>query len=482
MLHSFHYYACYYALICLLHQQQQAASLTIIIDGATTNEWATRDEYQRLVGGANLNPEVGATRNEPQPQHQQQQHHHDQQQQHNQQAGFDLTGTGGDGAGGAASRPLNSEQLSPSPIISASSSSLLTSNNNNGDQQQQQALSSLSLSSSSSSSFEPLLAGDLETALERLDLIEEQRKQLLLRQRQLQQLELQQRLNIQQQISPLTNINPSTNNNILGARTINDLVPIGDDREDFDDPLRRLKERGSSRQKYCGRELMDVLELVCQGRYYAGESEPQIVNPTIKSKRFIDSDASFTGSKFAGNNKIMLHELQLADQHDIADLQQQQPPVSRRRKLRTLELPLNAPNTMEQNDGVNVNHVNTNINNNDNINNIDENINNMNNRYLSSSRNIIENNNNINNNKHIDATIDNDNIKTDIPNTNTNIDNNNNINEFNNNNKQQLTNLNDNNSRNRHSKMALYRRIRGANAECCRRACYIEELRPYCKP
>lgn len=46
---------------------------------------------------------------------------------------------------------------------------------------------------------------------------------------------------------------------------------------------------------------------------------------------------------------------------------------------------------------------------------------------------------------------------------------------------QQITNLK-NNSRNNHSKMAQYRRIRGANAECCRRACHIEELRPYCKP
>lgn len=49
MLHSFHYYACYYALICLLHQQQQAASITIIIEGVKTNEWNTQDDYQRLI-------------------------------------------------------------------------------------------------------------------------------------------------------------------------------------------------------------------------------------------------------------------------------------------------------------------------------------------------------------------------------------------------------------------------------------------------
>lgn len=56
MQHSFHYYACYYALICFLHQQPQAASITIIIDGVTTNEWNTRDEYQRLVDQAGQSP------------------------------------------------------------------------------------------------------------------------------------------------------------------------------------------------------------------------------------------------------------------------------------------------------------------------------------------------------------------------------------------------------------------------------------------
>lgn len=455
MLHSFHYYACYYALLCLLHQQQQAASLTIIIDGATTNEWATRDEYQRLVGGANpgsssnLNPEVGASATNEQQQQQQQ----------NQQAGFDsVSGLGGDGGvGGAVSRHrLNSE---PSPIISASSS-LLNSNINNGDQQVL-----------SSSSFEPQSAGDLEAALERLDLIEEENKQLSLRQKQLKQLELQQRLQIQQQIPFNSNLNS-------GARTINDLVPIGDDREDYEDPLRRLKGRGSSKQVYCGRELMDVLELVCQGRYYNGESEPQIVNPTIKSKRFINSDDNnFTG--FNGN-KMMLHEQLLADQQDVVDMQQ--PSVSRRRKLRTLELsPLNAPTIMKQNDGVN---VNTNINNNDNINNINENNhNNMNNRYLSSSKSIIENKNNNNINESRQNLIDNINTNTNTNTNNKNYYNNDNINtNIDTNNKQlQTTNLT-NNLRNKHSKMARYRRIRGANAECCRRACYIEELRPYCKP
>lgn len=49
MLHSLQYYACCYALLCLMHQQQRAASLTIIIDGATTNEWATQDEYKRML-------------------------------------------------------------------------------------------------------------------------------------------------------------------------------------------------------------------------------------------------------------------------------------------------------------------------------------------------------------------------------------------------------------------------------------------------
>lgn len=448
MLHSFHYYACYYALLCLLHQQQQAASLTIIIDGATTNEWATKDEYQRLVSGTNpggsvgnLNTELGASAT------------NEQQQQHS-QAGFDSVngfGGGDGGVGGAVPRHrLNSE---PSPIISASSSSL-NSNNNNGDQQVL------------SSSFEPQSAGDLEAAFERLDLIEEEDKQLSLRQKQLKQLELQQRLNIQKQI-PL--------NSNMGARTINDLVPIGDDREEYDDPLNRLKERGSSKQVYCGRELMDVLELVCQGRYYAGESEPQVVDPTIKSKRFIHSDDNnFTG--FDGN-KMMLHEQLLADQQDIVDIQQ--PSVSRRRKLRTVELsPLNAPTIMKQNDGVN---VNTNINNNDNLNNIDENNhNNMNNnRYLSYSKSIIENNDN--NNKNINE--NRQNLIENINNNNKNYYNNDKINtNIDTINKQlQTTNLT-NNVRNKHSKMALYRRIRGANAECCRRACYIEELRPYCKP
>lgn len=421
MLHSFHYYACYCALICFLHHQQQAASLTIIIDGATTNEWATRDEYQRLVNGQTGAASASVGRSEE-----------EQQQQGGDVAagelGFDgsVALDGGGAAAAALPRQLNSESLAP----------ISTTGNNNGDLQQTSS-SSLSLSSP----FEAQTAEDLETALERLDLIGEQRKQLQSRQRQLKQLELQQRLNIQQQVGAKLDLG-SGQQFKSGARTINDLVPIGD--QDLDEPMRRLKERNSSAQRYCGKLLIDVLEVVCKGRYWNGESEPQIVNPIIKSKRFVDSDDSF-----AGFDSRQLHQQLVADQREQ---QLEQQPVSRRRKLRTLDETLDAP--VNHNDGVNVNTLKS-----------------INNRYLSSHLKSFENNiDHQRQNPTNDNNTNNDHMNTKTDNTT------NNSNQL----TQQTSNLT-NNRNNRHSKMALYRQIRGASGDCCKRPCYLEELKPYCQ-
>lgn len=173
MLHSFQYYACYYALLCLLHHQQQAASLTIIIDGATTNEWATRDEYQKLVESSS-----GPAPSDQAP------------------------ALAGSGPAGGPPPPPQPQQL----------------------QQQQQEQQELAAT---------------PTPEEELALAEQMHSQ-------------------------------------------------------------RLRMRATRPQYFCGKKLMEILELVCEGRFYSGESEPETVNPAIKTKRFVrNNDIRNKHSKMA---------------------------------------------------------------------------------------------------------------------------------------------------------------------------------------
>lgn len=449
MLHSFHYYyACYYALLCLFYQQQQAASITIIIDGATTNEWATRDEYQRLVDSSQRFS--GAQPPPPPPL--------------GAQGPVDGRQERTDGAGQRLlAAALASERLLANgdplgPLALASPTAELGQANANSGAPDYEAPAG-----HHRAHLGPL--EELELALDRLDLIEQEQRQ---QQQRLNRLKpLDQRANgleapgvapgttvdghhsssgqsrLQKQssndIDTISKSN-SNNNNIVGARTLSDLVPIGDD--DIEDPLRRLKERGSSPQKYCGPRLMDVLELVCQGRFYGGESEPQIVNPTIKSKRFIGYDRQ----QLLRRQQLLEAEAEPDDQ----DPQHRQPVVvSRGRKLRTLESDLDADHGQDQafkrdladaaddNKSHNQQHQ-------------------QQQQYLSPShqqqqqQQIFKPNIDYKQNKH--------------------------SNDYFN------ANLIDQNVRNKHSKMSLYRRIRGASTDCCLRSCYLEELKPYCKP
>lgn len=282
MIHSFHYYACYYALLCLLHyQQQQAASLTIIIDGASTKEWATRDEYQRMMSSP-----------------------------------------------GAASELVGASD----PIISAASGS-------------------------------------------------------------------------------------------------------GDD-DQLVQPTRHLKERGSSLQKYCGPDLMDVLDLVCNGRFYSGEYEPQEVPPVIKSKRFV-------GTRW-GRARHMEAPSELQDTGEQARQPDTAGIAHRRRKL------IDAPEAQAWQAAAGYPPASSG-------------------RSLSSYDNINPtNNDNVNdefkiniNQQQPDRSNFDVKLKADVDDN---------------------RNLVSNSRENRNKVSSLYRRIRGATQDCCARACRLEELRPYCKP
>lgn len=282
MLHlsSLNYYACYYALLYLLHQQQQALSVTIIIDGATTNEWATRDEYQRLVDGGP--PEA-------------------------QQAGDGgpaalaggSHGVGGTsaGAGGGSSGGGSGARASPSP------SSPLSGEANGNEQSIDRILHSLGgkidgEDDANSAATGPLQgsnlkADELGNALDQLDLIERERK---IQRQRLDRLKSLERAAEEGVVEALAHRSSSAKAQpaasaraakYAGARTISDLVaPTGDE---FDGPElgKHLVERDSPK-RYCGPALVDLLEIVCAGRYYAGDLKPQVVEPTIKTKRSVD--------------------------------------------------------------------------------------------------------------------------------------------------------------------------------------------------
>ena len=441
MLHSIHhYYACYYALLCLLHQQQQAASITIIIDGATTNEWATRDEYQRLVDSSQSPGEGRQVAGE---------------------AGGGLGGGGGGRAGiepsAAARRLLLEPPQLPSDIDDTGSGGAETA--------LAEALAGeLLLGELNGQRPEPAQAigQDLSLALDRLDLIEQQQQQrqrsnrlraldeaaassLQQRQRHQQKQEQQQQHHQQQHL-----LQPHYRQQVAagsGARTISDLVPLGD--EDIEDPLRRLKERGSVPKRLCGKKLMEALELVCDSRFYGGDSEPQVVDPTVKTKRFaIDYE--------------------------------QQPVVARRRKLRTLAgsdgRPANSATPASTNDqgdliggdsdgGIDIksNRHNTNRNHNQHHHHHQQQQQQQQ-QYLSPSS--LSTSSNQNQQQQLSDPLIDDFKQQNLINEN-----------YNN------ANLNNQNVRNRpESKKAMIRRIRGANADCCLRSCYIDELKPYCKP
>lgn len=273
MIHSFHYYACYYALLCLLHyQQQQATALTIIIDGASTKEWATRDEYQRLMDSPGATSElVGAS----------------------------------------------------DPVFSSN------------DEQQLQ-------------------------------------------------------------------------------------------------PTRHLKERGSSLQKYCGPELMDVLDLVCNGRFYSGEYEPQEAPPVIKSKRFV-------GARF-GRMRHMEPGIEFQDTGEQARQPDTAGIAQRRRKLG------GTPEAQAWDLAAGYEPV------------------------AQHSLSTYDNSNPTNNNDEFKGSTNQHQPDTgfDVKMKTANVDDN--------------RNIVSNSRANRNKLSSLYRRIRGATQDCCARACRLEELRPYCKP
>lgn len=481
--------------------------MTIIIDGATTNEWATRDEYQRLIdssqnpsgpsGSATSSNTAPVSVGAPEPA----------------ASGNAVNSLNGPRQGSpepaaqatAPGQPLASASPTPTARSAASRQSF-----SNSQQQQQQQRETNDRQAAAN-------LDELQLALDRLDLIEHERKDQLQQLNRLQVLEKMaesnvvfalthgktnaytnnnnnndedggfgagqasrsQYLNQQQQqpqqlgahsegqLAPVSPDNRQPSVAAGGARTISDLVPFTDD--DLEDPLRRLKERETPR-KYCGGQLIDVLDLVCQGRYYVNEYEPKIVNPTIKSKRSID----YANSDIA-NDQLMMLDSSAASSSSSSSadapgtLRGETKGLpggsssgtggqvsSRRTKLRTLARSVTlgrpASHSNADSDGDRGDRSASFINNGE-----------------SSLRANYDNGNNLDEphnqqqqQQHYLSTID-------IQNHNQNQ--NHNHNHYNNGGP---------NVRNRHSKMAQYRRIRGASKDCCDRSCYLEELKPYC--
>lgn len=281
-LSSPHYYACYYALLCLLHQQQQALSVTIIIDGATTNEWATRDEYQRLVDGARASQQgvadgsslADGNRGDPPP-----------------------GGESGTKSGSSSSTEQSIDQIlrliNEKP--QAADRLVVGSSVQNEPDAVQNVLSATSIGSPQTSQGQGSGLDELGAALDRLELIERERKEEVQQLNRLRSLEKAAEGSVMSALAhsglqahvAATGGQPGAARKYTGAgaRTISDLVPIRD--EDLEDPSKHLVERETPK-KYCGVVLIDLLDFVCKSKFYTGESEPQVVNPVIKTKRSVD--------------------------------------------------------------------------------------------------------------------------------------------------------------------------------------------------
>lgn len=282
MIHSFHYYACYYALLCLLHHhQQQAASLTIIIDGASTREWNTRDEYQRLVDSS-------------QP-------------------------------GGPDEPVASSRKLAEPPEFFGARRTV------------------------------PFASGAREPPEE--EPLEQQ-------QQQQQERQPGDKVGAHQRDRPRLAKTGRPEADAAGARSLSELMALGDQELDGA-PIRHLQERGSTPQKYCGNELIDVLDLVCQGRYYSGEFEPQEAPILIKSKRFAAELEPNTKQVDGGGHRQHVGGAQRRRKLHVTDAQ------TRETGYGLLSRYINNNNEENENDNNNTNNnnnddINSNINNNNN--------------------------------------------------------------------------------------------------------------------
>lgn len=308
MLHSLQYYACCYALLCLLHQQQRAASLTIIIDGATTNEWATQDEYMRMLEASN----------------------------------------------------------------------------------------------------------DLETALSQ----------------QQQQDQTEQDLEQQQPppAPPLPFHSPGVSSSGGGSSAA---------------AIRRLYERGSVPQRYCGKPLIEMLDLVCHGEFYGG---PQIAEPIIKSKRAsrlraLSSSSSQSTSSFQSPPEQPPFSASSASLSSASSLKQP-PPIGVQSD--TLELGDETNNYSAEQAGSRQSERNS---------------------RLQQIQMMLP--------AHLQAGGGGGSVQHSRQTT----DNNNDGDTITINSNPLMTSK----SRNRYNRMVLSRRIRGASEECCKRPCDMETLRTYCK-
>lgn len=255
MIHSLRYYICY-VLLCLLHQQLQlASSLTIIIDGATTNEWNTRDEYRRLAGA---NPSGAEQQLELQLQPQ--------------------------------SRPLGD----PPRVADGSATA---------DLEPPARLTELEQPDQDGSGSGSSLEGELErrATLElALEMLERER------QREGKGLQVAKPLSIRPRNRHQQHHIISSNGAQQPTRTIADLVAVSDQDLVEDSISPRLPAstsisspislsrsfagdryaRESQPEHYCGHKLTEILDLVCHGRFH----EPTVVEPIIKSRRSADSN------------------------------------------------------------------------------------------------------------------------------------------------------------------------------------------------
>jgi hypothetical protein len=376
MLHSSssQYYACYYALLCLLYHQQQALAVTILIDGATTNEWATKDEYRRLAvalsQAAAAAAAAAATTTSP-------------------ETAAEL-GAAGDGSGGARSL---------SELVPATDADF----DDDGP---------VNYGGGANSGGDSGGGG--------------------------------------------------------GGGGSGTGVGFGTTRRD-------------TAKKYCGDRLVQALDVVCLGKYFNGDAQPEISEPVVKTKRsvyYIPDSGSDDELSLRPDSEAAAGALGDGDAGST-------PVVARRRKLRTIQTtslfgggygdPLQAsPLSSLSSSSSSTSSSSSPTSSSSSTSSLSSSTSSL----SSSSSSLVHDGNNVENNNHNH----NHNHKDKKQNrqqrylSKSNFDNNNN----NNNNNNYYNNLSAN--RNRQTRRAKLRGIRGVVSECCLRACTFEELRQYCKP